>query len=110
MKKSKLVASSLLNALGVFIYVLLVATLMSKGNRIFGTAPDVLAAAGILLLLVLSVAVVGLLIFGKPAYMYFDGQKSEAFLLLMYTVLWLFVIVAITLVLLATVLKAPALY
>ncbi|MDP2934005.1 MAG: hypothetical protein Q8N81_07835 [bacterium] len=110
MKKSQLVLSSLLSALGVFIYVLLVATLMSNGNRIFGTASNILAASGMLLLLVLSVAVVGLLIFGKPVYMYFDGQKQEAFTLLMYTVFWLFLIVIVTLVLLATVLKTPPLY
>ena len=107
MNKSNTLLHSLLNSLGVAIYVFLVAAVMTNGNRLFGQAGNYWVPMAILLLLVLSVAVVGLLIFGRPVYLYLEGQKKEAWIMLFYTVGWLAAFVVIFLILLATVLKGP---
>ncbi len=43
----------------------------------------------VLLLLVLSAAIMGILIFGKPVLLYLDNQKKDALTLLFSTVGWL---------------------
>jgi hypothetical protein len=108
MNNSKYIKYGLLHSLAGFVYVFLVASLMT--NNLFGAAPGVLAGVGILLLLVLSVAVVGMLIFGKPAMMYVDGQKKEALMLLLYTICWLAVIIVIVLVLAVAFFRRTGLY
>jgi len=80
-----------LSALGVVIYVVLVALLMMNGDAIFGTAQTVVAPIAVLLLFVLSAAVVGALILGKPLMMYLDGEKKDAVKMFIRTVLWLVV-------------------
>lgn len=105
---NNLVLKSLLSALGVFVYVLLVGVVVTNGERLFGGANGFWGPVSMLLLLVLSVAVVGVLIFGKPVFMYLDGTKKAAWALLLYTIGWLAVIVVIALVLLATVFQSSS--
>ncbi|MCL5435771.1 MAG: hypothetical protein M1275_01695 [Patescibacteria group bacterium] len=105
-----LFAKSLFSALGVFAYVLVVALIMTHANQWFGTSDNFWTPVVVLMLLVLSVAVVGILIFGKPVLMYLDGMKKEAWTLLLYTIGWLAVIVVVALVLLATVFRSTAIY
>ena len=50
---------------------------------------NILAPITILMLLVLSVAIVGMLIFAKPVIMFLDGQKKEAVSLTIFTISWL---------------------
>lgn len=95
MKNEKLLA--LLNALGVAIYTILVALVMRNGERVFGKMDNLFGPVAFLLLFVLSAAVVGALILGKPVMMYFDGQKKEAVKMFVQTVLWLVVITVLTL-------------
>jgi hypothetical protein len=101
---------SFLSALGVFFYVLLVALIPAYANQWFGPHDNFFTPVFILLLLVLSVAVVGLLIFGRPVFMYLEGFKKQAWALLLYTIGWLAVFVVITMLLLATVFKTTAIY
>lgn len=101
---------SLLPALGVFVYVLLVGLVITYGNRWFGAGNSFWAPVSMLLLLVLSVAVVGVLIFGKPVFMYLEGEKKQAWTLLLYTIGWLAVFVVVAMVLLATVFRRDAMY
>lgn len=70
------------------LYVVVVATVMRNAQRLFGgDKPDtVLAPIGILLLLVVSAATMGLLIFGKPVMLYIDGRKREAVTMVSWTV------------------------
>ncbi len=89
MKPSKLALHSLLHALGVAVYSMLVASLMFNAESIFGKMNNFFGPATILMLFVLSAAIVGLLIFGRPVYMYLEGQKKDAVLFVMYTVCWL---------------------
>jgi hypothetical protein len=94
---NKTVLHSFLSALGVFIYVSVVAWIMTNGERLFVDAPEFWMPVVMLLLLVLSVAVMGLLIFGRPVYLFQSGSKLEAIKLLFMTISWLTVIVIIVL-------------
>lgn len=83
-----------LHAVGVVIYTSLVAVFMQNGEVIFGSAKTLLVPVVILLLFVLSAAVAGALVLGRPIMLYFDGQKKEAVKMFIWTVGWLAIIVA----------------
>lgn len=93
----KLIQRSFLNALGVTAYVAVIATIMQNGERIFGQVNQTLAPIAFLTLFVLSAAVTGSLVLGKPVLMYLDNQKSEAVKLFLYTLGWLALAVVILL-------------
>ncbi|HTM68228.1 MAG TPA: hypothetical protein VL426_02910 [Candidatus Binatia bacterium] len=78
----------MLHALGAFLYILAVVTLVSNLQRFFGDRPDpkFLAPLAMLSLLVLSAAVMGMLVFGKPVMLYIDGKKKEAVAMVCWTV------------------------
>ncbi len=92
---------SLLNSLGVLIYTSLVAAFFFNGEKILGQANSFLMPAAMLMLLVLSAAITGSLVFGKPILLYFDNQKSDALKLFFYTIGWLAIITIIVLGILA---------
>lgn len=100
MDKSKIIKYSLVHSLAVVAYVFLAATLMFNAEKWFGKMNGVAGVSGFLLLFVLSAAVVGALVVGKPLAWYLDGQKKEALSLFLKTVLWivlwLLVVFAIT--------------
>ncbi|MFH0852614.1 MAG: hypothetical protein V1845_03355 [bacterium] len=92
MQQSKLFSWAVINSLGTLAYIVIVALFLNNGEKLFGNGPDsVLAPVAMLLLLVLSATITGALVLGRPAYMYFSGQKQEAVKLLVYTVGCLFV-------------------
>lgn len=95
MKNSKIIFYSILNALGTLLYIIGVAWLMFNGESLFGKIKTFWGPALILLLFVLSAIIVGLLVFGRPIYLYLNNFKSEAIRLLFYTIGWL---LAITLI------------
>ena len=85
-----LVISGLLNAFLAVVYISLVALIMSNGDKIFGSGPDTFVAPIIFLLIfVISAAVTGYLIIGRPALLYLDNHKSEARRLFKFTLLFL---------------------
>jgi len=88
--------NSFFNALGTVVYIVLVATIMQNGNRIFGEKDNFVTPVAALLLFTLSAVVVGSLVLGKPLTMYLDGKKKEAVGLFVQTAGWLavFTIVA----------------
>ncbi len=69
---------SLSYSAGAVLYIATIATVMQNTEKIFG-AEDIaiLAPMGFLLLLVVSAATMGILIFGKPIMLYVDGKKRE---------------------------------
>ncbi len=101
MKKSQIAKIGLANSSGVAAYVFLVALFMSNANRIFGKGDNMLTGVAMLLLFVVSAAVTGSLVLGKPALMYLEGAKKEAVLLLGYTIAWLFAWLVISFLLVA---------
>jgi small-conductance mechanosensitive channel len=98
MKKSEYLLKSLINALGVLVYVSIVAFLIFNGEHIFDNKPSFLIPLFMLLLFIISASVTGLLVMGKPIHLYLSGLKKEAFILLFATLAWLvlFIVVIIT--------------
>ncbi|MDP1834194.1 MAG: hypothetical protein Q8L11_04690 [Candidatus Moranbacteria bacterium] len=94
----KIIRQAFLLALGEGIYISLVALLMFTVGKLFGDKPDpaIVAPIAFLLLLVISAAISGALILGKPLMLYLDGKKKEALQLFGFTLAWLvvFLIVA----------------
>jgi hypothetical protein len=89
---NKLVLRGIIDAIGVFIYTSAVAWLMFNGERFFGKAESFWMPVALLLLFVLSAAITGLLVLGKPIILYLNDSKKEAFKLLIYTLVALFFI------------------
>jgi len=91
---NNILRNAVLNALGTAGYVVLIATFLSNASKFFG--PDepktVLIPIAMLLLLIISAAITGFLVFGRPVLWYLDGKKKEALSLLGYTLGVLFVI------------------
>jgi len=90
MKNSKLILYGFLHSLGVVIYVFWVVIIMNQGETLFGKMNDLWGPIAFLLLFILSAAIVGLLVFGRPVYMFLNGQKTESVKLTLYTVGFLF--------------------
>lgn len=94
MNNSKLAVQSIVHSLGVLLYTSGVAWVLFNGEWLFGKVGSFLGPLAILLLFVFSATVVGLLVLGKPAYLYFNGARAEGVRLLLYTVGWLCLITA----------------
>jgi hypothetical protein len=88
MLDKKIVKQSLSYAAVAVLYIVVVATIMRNAEKLFGgKGPDnILAPIGILLLLVVSAATMGILVFGKPVMLYIDGKKREAVMMLVSTI------------------------
>ena len=97
MDKAKLLSQAFVNSLGVLVYCGIVSYLMTNGNKFFGQINGVFGAVGFLLLLVLSTAIVGALVLGRPLMLYLDGKKKESLVMFSYTLGILFVFTAIIL-------------
>ncbi len=101
MKTKRIIGYGLLNALAAAAYVGLVALLISNANHVFGPGGGVLVVSAFLLVFVISAAVMGIVIFGRPILWYFNGKKREAINLVAATITFLVVIVAIVFIILA---------
>lgn len=100
----KIIKHALLLALGEAVYIILVALLMTGIEKWFSGKPDpaVVAPIAILLLFVISAAISGALILGKPAMLYLDGQKKAALQLFGAILLWLIIFLAIAFIIVAS--------
>ena len=85
----KLVQRSLLNALGTAAYIVLAVLIISNIERLLGQEENILMPISALMFFVLSAATTGSLVLGKPIMMYFNGEKSDAVRMFIYTVGWL---------------------
>lgn len=92
-----LIVRSLINAIATLVYVSLVVLFLNNGERIFGEMDNILGPITFLLLFVVSAAVTGALILGKPLLMYLDGQKAGGVRLFIYTLCWLMVLLCVIL-------------
>lgn len=91
MMNNKPVLHSFGHAVLVLLYVSLVGSIMSHGNQWFGVKDTAWTPVGVLMLFVMSAAITGTLVLGRPLLMYMDGQKKEALRFFGYTVGWMFV-------------------
>ncbi len=90
-----------LHSLGVIAYIVFIAYLMFNGETLFGTQDTIVAPIAMLLLLTLSAAVMGLLVFGRPVMLYLDGKKTEALNFAGATVGFLFIEALVIFIILA---------
>ena len=100
---NKIIKSALIDAAGTTLYVILVASFMFylQGNAPKEEINTVFIPIAMLLLLVVSAALTGSLVFGKPVMMYLDGKKKEAVSLIGYTLGFLFIITVTAFIILA---------
>lgn len=87
----------LLQAIGVCVYCLLIALLLQGLNSANATPPRLLGGALLLILLVISAAICGALVFGIPAILALDKEIKKALFVLGYTFLYLILIFIIIL-------------
>ncbi len=94
MKKSQVILHSLFHSLGVLAYIGCVTLFMQNFvvNGSLDNIPAPLAMIGMLTVLVISVAMMAVLIFARPIYLYFNGLKKESIQFLIYTIGWLLLI------------------
>lgn len=105
--KNPIIKYAALHALGAAIYISLIAILMNSAGKILGPDKTVLPGIAFLLTFVISAAVMGLTIFGRPIMWYLNGKKNEGIKLAIYTILFLAIIAIIFfLILLSTALNA----
>lgn len=99
--RKKSIRTAFFLALGEVGYIFLVAMFFRTMEKYFGGQPDPPAPFGmviILTLFVISAALSGALILGKPVLMYLEGKKRESVELFAFTLGWLvlFLIISIT--------------
>ena len=85
----KILGWALVNALGTMLYITFVVGIMSNAEMIFGQMDHWVGTVAFLLLFVLSAAVTGGLVIGRPIWWYLEGNKKEAVKLFVGTVAWL---------------------
>lgn len=102
--KKELIQQASLQAIGVLLYVSLVALFMKNANSIFGPMErSVFGPILFLMLFVVSAAITGLLVLGRAAYLFFSGNKKDAVLLIISTVAALVVLTFILMLIVAVV-------
>jgi len=86
----------LMQAIGVGIYCSLIAFfLWSMGNSVEHAVPEFLAGVIMLFLLVFSVAICGILVFGYPVYLLIQKDTRRALSILGYHLLYAIIILII---------------
>ena len=104
--EKNIVKNAAVDAIVTALYVTLVANLLTRTENIFGdtsSGKEPLVAMFMLTLLVVSAAITGFAVFGRPVMWHLDGKKTEAISLLSMTIVLLFVFVfLVALVLLAS--------
>lgn len=95
MKSLKLILIGLINALSVTAYISIVSLIMRSGEKISGKMDNFFGPVAFLLLFVLSAAITGSLVLGRPVLLYLENRKPEAIKLFLYTIGWLFIFTVI---------------
>lgn len=95
MNKKQIIGYGSFDAAAAAAYIGLVALLISNAGRTLGPINGPLAATAFLLVFVISAAVTGIAVFGRPALWYFNGRKEEAIYLTAATVVFLVAIAAV---------------
>jgi hypothetical protein len=101
MNNSKLLFHGFLFSVGVIAYIVLVASIMQNAEALFGKMEKFWGPVAFLMLFVVSAAISGLLVFGRPVFLFLNGQKGEGVKLALFTIGLLFVETVIVLAALA---------
>ena len=89
MDRGRIISRGLLQAVLAVAYIAIVASVMVRGETLFGKVQSTLSVVGFLLLFVVSAAVMGITVFGRPLIWYLDGRKKEALMLALSTIVFL---------------------
>lgn len=93
MNNKRPILFSLLHAIAVIAYIILVVFIMNSVGTLFDEKLDNFWAPVLFLMLfVVSAAITGSIVLGRPIYLYLNDQKKEAITFLIYTITWLFLI------------------
>ncbi len=100
----KIIKHAFLLALGEGVYISLVALLMFGIQKLFGAKPDpvIVAPIAFLLLFVISAAISGAFILGRPVMLYLDGKKKDALQLFGFILFWLILFLVIAFIIVAS--------
>lgn len=101
MTKKSILRYALAEVVAAVLYVLFISVFFSQAEKIFGPEDTMLSPVVFLLLLVFSVAMMAMTIFGRSIMWYLDGQKKEAVKLLFYKLAYLFVFMVLAMIALA---------
>lgn len=86
---------SLAQAVIIFLYVSGVSWIMTHGESLFTKQGNTVSVMAFLLLFVFSAGATGSLIFGRPVYLFMNGEKGAAIKQLLATLAWLFIVVSL---------------
>jgi len=89
----KVLKHAIMNALGTFVYVVAVVSVIWTLGQSFEGKESIINPILMLMLFVFSAALTGSLVFGRPILWYIDGRKKEALYLLVYTLGILLIII-----------------
>lgn len=101
MSRKTIIKYAFLHAVGAAGYIALIAAFITSANKFLGQVNNLLGVMAFLLTVVISVAIMGLVIFGRPAMWYLNGSKREAVVLSLYTIGFLILIALIVFLILA---------
>ena len=76
MNNKRLLQESFLSSVGVLIYIVGVAWVFKNGERLFGKMADFSGPILFLLLFIFSALITGLLVLGRPVWLYLEGEKK----------------------------------
>lgn len=94
----KLLKIAAINSVLVLVYIVVVSSLMQTIEKWAEPENNFFGPVAFLMLLVLSAATVGTLIFARPAMIYLSGGKKEGIQLLAYTLACLVALTIISLI------------
>ena len=98
MINKKIILWSFVNSFAALIYVSAVALLMTNAEKFSGQPKNIVTPIAFLLLFVLSAAITGSLILGRPVFMYANGDKKGSVVMFATTLGWLFVYTLIAMI------------
>jgi len=90
LSKLSLEFTAFLQATGIFVYCLLIGSIMLNGNHWFGSSPSILGPALFLSLFIVSAVITSLMFLGQAFLLFWDSkQPKKAVKLVIFTTLWL---------------------
>lgn len=103
MTTAQLAKRAVLSALGVYLYIFALVSVVFNAEKLFGSVePGWLGPTLFLTIFVLSAAVTGSLVLLKPVMLYADGNRKDALRLFSFTVVALAGIALVVAVILVT--------
>ena len=97
MKRPKILPESIISSLGVLLYILAVGWIIMHGHEVFGDINNLWGPLIFLLLFVFSAMITGMLVMGRPLWLYIEGNKQDAIRLLFYNTTGLFILLLLIL-------------